>query len=268
MRNWLLCAWIILSLSAITLKAADDELTPMESPLAERPIDAKFAQAIADHNAAVEAAKAKITVFNQQHSNDVLEVRRLTTEVKAAKKLVKRAAEEDKAGEQKLLDETQANLDSFRASRDKNQTDLETAKTDLTKAQTDLATSEAAHAKAADTKTQLNQLRGKLNDMNLMSKFDTLMIEGLTIDDTISALERKLDQSIMAVYMREKMTRVLASDALCKAQEMCGKKMSSADRMKALENSMGQSFHDNKGELGRHRETGDHEKSDTEPVSH
>ncbi len=77
------------------------------------------------------------------------------------------------------------------------------------KQQTVDATKQAAIAAQLNLATSLN------------FDFSRLVWKSTNVNDTIKAIEQKLDQSVMNAYLQQKMARLLSSDNLCTAAKSC-----------------------------------------------
>lgn len=138
------------------------------------------------------------------------------------------------------------------------ETQLETLRTDLGDHRTKTAAAQQRFRKARDAKEALTlektkaveevqqaveALKNALNNLKLESRFDQLKLDNLSLAEKLTAIERKFDQTVVAAYLREKLTH-LTKDIICKKDEVC-KTPANIDK------AMNGIFYNAKGKLGR-----------------
>ncbi len=256
MRNWFLGLWILLSLSAITLKAAEpNALTPFGDKLSDpgRGVPQEIQDAIAKHEQAKQAAQEKIDALDIMIDHYATGYDELADKYNDRKTKIEALPEgEEKKQRLENLKSTERQLEKMRGAIEQVKEQAKVQEKLKDQADADLTKAKESETRSKDPAAIMADLRDKFDNMDLKTRFDKLEIKGLSLEEKIEALERELDQSIMGAYVREKITRVLTSEALCEATKLCGKHMSPEEKRKALEADISQMFHDNEGNLGRH----------------
>lgn len=77
--------------------------------------------------------------------------------------------------------------------------------------------------KSGDNKQAVTDLKTELAKLRLLNEYDDVNIKGLAAENKLAALVARLDGTILANYMANKMERLISSEQFCKRANECGK---------------------------------------------
>ncbi len=136
-------------------------------------------------------------------------VRRITESFENKKKTIAELEQEAFANRQKLIEisaERDAAEAAHRAEQDRYLAELETLST---------------HRSLALISDEVDTLHKKIRISNAFASITSLQGGTISAAEKLFQLEKVVDESLTGTYMREKMTKLLVSDAFCKAKNAC-----------------------------------------------
>lgn len=110
-----------------------------------------------------------------------------------------------------------------------------------------------ANLDPAMIQSEFKDLRNYLASSGILEQtLDRLAAKKLGLDLRLEALERRMDDTMIGSYVREKITRLITSGTLCKLSSFC--QGDGKVDTKAVEEALDGIFFDNQGKLGRKRD--------------